>query len=286
MIVGTFVDPSGSSLVGEVVGDQVRELEAKSMYEWLLGRGRNFTDRDIALAELKASAPVPEPLAVRDFYAFEEHVASGARKRGMDIPEYWYEAPVFYFSNPASILGPGEELKRPEETEKLDFELEIAAVIGMPIDAQNDEMGIVGFTLFNDWSARDIQVGEMSVRIGPHKSKDFGTSIGPYIVTVDQLPMATDRLQISAKVEVNGQLITECDASAQHFGWSEIVDHARRNTKLRASDLLGSGTLNQGCLLEIGPIKSVSSPEGRWIEPGDIVTISCEHLGALTTPVV
>ena len=253
------------------------------MVAWLSGRGRERSGESVEIANLKAFAPVPEPPSVRDFYAFEGHVAAGARLRGREISPHWYEAPAFYFSNPAAILGPGQPVHRPEATRMLDFELEIAAVIGVP--AGGGELGIAGFTLMNDWSARDVQAGEMTVGLGPAKAKDFATSLGPWLVTPDELPYDNGRLRIAAQVEINGVELSRCDAGEQHFGWPEIVAHAARNTRLRAGDVLGSGTLTGGCLLELNAITAGPDAEPRWCGPGDLVAIEADGLGRLETPV-
>jgi fumarylacetoacetate (FAA) hydrolase len=137
----------------------------------------------------------------------------------------------------------------------------------------------------NDWSARDVQAGEMTVGLGPHKAKDFGTSLGPVLVTPDELPYENGRLPIGARVEVNGRRLAECDASEQHFAWPEIVAHSARDTRLRPGDVLGSGTLSGGCLLELGPQDFGDGRGERWIEPGDIVALEAEGLGRLETPV-
>lgn len=276
--LGTFRGPDGD-FAGELEGERVHRLAAPSMLEWLAGEGRERTGEEHELGALRALAPVPEPPSVRDFFAFEEHVAAGWRRRGAEIPEYWYEAPAFYFSNPASIHGPGEPVRRPEATGMLDFELEIAAVIGAGGQ-------IAGFTLMNDWSARDVQMGEMTVGLGPAKAKDFATSLGPWLVASDQLPYKGGRLQVEAWVTVNGIEVTRSSASAQHFSWPEIVAHAARDTRLRAGDLLGSGTLGRGCLLELGPQDFADGGGERWIEPGDVVALHAEGLGTLETPVV
>jgi fumarylacetoacetate (FAA) hydrolase len=224
-------------------------------------------------------APVPDPPAVRDFYAFERHVAAGWRRRGADVPEYWYEAPAFYFSNPASILGPGEPVRSPDSVSMLDFELEMAAVIGAAGE-------IAGFALMNDWSARDIQAREVTVGLGPHKAKDFATSLGPWLVTPDELPYRDGRLQLEARVTVNGHETARCDASEQHFTWPQLLEHAARNTRLRPGDVLGSGTLAGGCLLELGARDFGEGKGERWIEPGDVVALDAEGMGTLETPVV
>jgi fumarylacetoacetate (FAA) hydrolase len=283
MRVGTFARANDTRLVGAVEGSEVRVLEAPTMVAWLAAEGRQATGETIPLPELRTLAPVPEPPSVRDFYAFEGHVAAGAGLRGREIAPYWYEAPAFYFSNPAAILGPGEPLRRPAATTMLDFELEIAAVIGV-VDA--GELGIAGFTLMNDWSARDVQAGEVTVGLGPAKAKDFGTSLGPWLVTPDQLPYRDGRLRVPARVLINDREIGSGHGGEKHFTWPDIVAHAARNTRLRSGDVLGSGTLTGGCLLELGPFESEPGAEPRWIEPGDVVALEAEGLGRLETPVI
>jgi fumarylacetoacetate (FAA) hydrolase len=283
MRLGRFRDPDRGPFVGAVEGDRVYVLEAPTMLAWLAGQGRAPAGVELELASLTTLAPVPEPPSVRDFYAFERHVAAGARRRDTEIPEYWYEAPAFYFSNPASILGPGEPLRRPQATRMLDFELEVAAVIGVP--AGGGEGEIAGFTLMNDWSARDVQTREVTIGLGPHKAKDFGTSLGPYLVTADELRFEDGRLQVQARAELNGEELTVSDASEQHYSWPEMVAHAARDTRLRPGDVLGSGTLANGCLWELGTRPADDRPAGRWIEPGDVVALEAEGMGRLETPV-
>ena len=279
MRVGTFQAGDDEVFVGEVEDERVRRLAARSMIEWLAGERRERTGEDHRLPELTTLAPVPEPPSVRDFYAYERHVAASWRRRGAEVPEYWYEAPAFYFSNPASIRGPGEQVTRPGSTAMLDFELEIAAVIGA-------EAEIAGFTLMNDWSARDVQAEERAVGLGPHKAKDFAISLGPWLVTPDELPYEEGRLRIAASVSVNGVEITRTSAAEQHFAWPEIVAHAARDTRLRPGDVLGSGTLAGGCLLELGPQDFDDGRGERFVEPEDVVALSADGLGTLETPVV
>jgi fumarylacetoacetate (FAA) hydrolase len=243
------------------------------MIDWLEGHGRGAAGPEYALADVRLLAPVPEPPSVRDFFAYEGHVAAGWRLRGAEIPPAWFQAPTFYFSNPAAIFGPGEPIRRPTGCELLDFELEIAAVIG-------HEGTIAGFTLLNDWSARDVQAQEMTVGLGPAKAKDFATSLGPWLVTPNELPYDGEWLDLEATVTVNDQTVARADAQPMYFSWPELVAHAARDTRLRSGDVLGSGTLTGGCLLELGPIN------GRWIEPGDEVVLAAPGLGQLRTPVV
>jgi fumarylacetoacetate (FAA) hydrolase len=261
----------GRTSVGELDGERVHELTAPNMVEWLCGRGRERSGASNRIADVAIRAPVPEPPSVRDFFAFEGHVGAAWRMRGGSIPDYWYQRPVFYFSNAASIVGPGQPVRSPEGADMLDFELEIAAVIG--VDGH-----IAGFTLMNDWSARDIQAGEMSVGLGPAKAKDFATSLGPWLVTPDELQYADGRLNVEARVHVNGEELSVCHAGEQHYTWPELVEQAGRDTRLRAGDVLGSGTLNGGCLLELGPLAG-----DRFLEPGDVVSIEAQGLGKLET---
>ena len=269
----SFRDSSGKEGVGRLDGAEVDVLQAAGMLEWLRGEGRDASGTRLALGAVELLAPVPEPPSVRDFFAYEGHVATGWRLRGGEVPPAWYAAPTFYFSNPASIHGPGQPVIRPESTRLLEFELEVAEVIGAGGE-------IAGFTLFNDWSARDVQREEMTVGLGPAKGKDFAISLGPWLVTPDELPYEDGRLRIEATASVNGLELTRTDSGEQHFSWPEIVAHAARDTRLRPGDVLGSGTLNRGCLLELGPLDG-----DRWLEPGDTVALSAECLGTLETPI-
>jgi fumarylacetoacetate (FAA) hydrolase len=264
----------GGELVGRLEDDRVVALKAPTMLDWLRGEGRDATGSEHALADVELLAPVPEPPSVRDFFAFEEHVATGSRRRGGEIPPAWFELPVFYFSNPASIHGPGQPVRRPPATKMLDFELEVAAVL-------DGDGAIAGFTLFNDWSARDVQRQEMTVGLGPAKGKDFAISLGPWLVTPDELPFRDGRLDVTAWATVNGDEITRSSAAEMHWSWEQVVDHAGRDTRLRAGDVLGSGTLNRGCLLELGPLEG-----DRYLEPGDVVEIGADGLGTLRTEIV
>jgi fumarylacetoacetate (FAA) hydrolase len=269
----TFMAASGDARVGELRPDHtVVELDAPTMVEWLAGFGRSESGRSFALADVRVLAPVPEPPSVRDFFAFEGHVAAGFRLRGSKIPDAWYQAPTFYFSNPAAVFGPGAPIHRPQGCELLDFELEIAAVIGA-------DASLAGFTLMNDWSARDIQREEMTVGLGPAKGKDFATSLGPWLVTPDELPYDGEWLDLEATVSVNDRPVTRARSEPMQFSWPELIAHAARDTRLRPGDVLGSGTLTGGCLLELGPI------DGHWIEPGDVVALWAEGLGELRTAV-
>jgi fumarylacetoacetate (FAA) hydrolase len=247
------------------------------------------TDDDEAILEasdLQFGPPILQPTSLRDFYAFEGHVRTMWERRGGTVPEAWYRIPIFYFSNVSEIRGPDEPVWRPAASEELDYELEVAALIDTPVhDLRSDrgEEAIGGYLIFNDWSARDLQREETTVRLGPAKGKDFASSIGPWLVTPDELSEArSDKgYDLAMTATVNGaELSRGCWADA-HFSFGEMVARASADARLRPGDLLGSGTVGTGCLLEVK-----DEILKRYLEPGDVVTLAVERLGALTTPIV
>lgn len=242
-----------------VVGERIVELAAPSP---LLAMGGAAEVVEYALSEVELLCPTPEPPSIRDFLSFEEHVRNARRHRGEGVPPEWYEVPVFYFSNTASVYGPGDTIPYPAGSSALDYELEVAGVIGA--DGQ-----IAAFTIMNDWSARDLQMKEMRVGLGPAKGKDFATSFGPYLVTVDEFDGG--RARMSARV--NGEERSSGQLGDMYRPWSEVVAHAVMNTRLRPGDILGSGTVSTGCILEHG--------DQRWLAPGDLVELEVEGLGVL-----
>ncbi len=229
--------------------------------------------------------PVPEPPSIRDFYAFEAHVATARAARGLDMDPAWYDAPVFYFSNPAAVLGPGEAV-RPPATAELDYELEVAAVIGVEcadVDPA-DWLGVVaGFTIMNDWSARDLQRREMALGLGPAKGKDFATSLGPVLVTPEELLDAGGAPAATMTASVNGAEWSRGELADLHHGWGALVAHASRSTRLRPGDVLGSGTVGSGCILELGLVHG--HERHPWLTAGDEVTLSVSGIGALSSRV-
>ncbi|MFF1828560.1 fumarylacetoacetate hydrolase family protein [Paenarthrobacter sp. NPDC058040] len=253
--------------------------------------GRLNHDAGRPLGAVRLLAPLV-PAAIRDFVAFEEHVegvSASVDGKSEVVPE-WYEAPTFYFTNPHTVLGPGEPVI-PPVTQRLDFELEIAAVIGgaggSNLSAREAEEAIFGYTIMNDWSARDIQSREMKVRLGPAKGKDFGTSLGPWIVTADELEPYLDDdgfLAVLAQVFVNGELVGEDLVSNMGWTFPELVSYASRNSKVVFGDVLGSGTVgNGGCLGELWGRRGELSPAP--LGQGDAVRMVVEGLGELTATV-
>jgi fumarylacetoacetate (FAA) hydrolase len=258
--------PAGTKLSrgwpGRIEGDRVVQLAAQTLQSYFTGGGKAREHANYALDEVELLAPVLKPPSIRDFYAFEQHVRTARARRGLEVPEEWYRIPVFYFANPNAIYGPEGEIPYPDGTRELDYELEVAAVIGT-------EGQIGGFTVMNDWSARDLQRDEMKVGLGPAKGKDFATSLGPLVVTPDEF----DGSEATMVARVNGEERSRGNLSDLHHSWDSIVAQAARNTELCPGDVLGSGTVGTGCILEHG--------DGRWLQPGDVVELEVEGIGVL-----
>jgi fumarylacetoacetate (FAA) hydrolase len=243
-------------------------------------------DEPIDASALAFGPPILAPPSFRDFYAFEQHVGTMWKRRDMEIPEPWYRLPIFYFSNTSEIRGPGEPVWAPRGSEELDYELEVAALIDTPVrdlDASRGEEAIGGYLVLNDWSARDLQREETTVRLGPAKGKDFASSIGPWLVTPDELADARSgkAYDLSMTATVNEQETSRGTWASAHFSFGEMIERASADVRLRPGDLLGSGTVGTGCLLEIR-----DETLGRYLQPGDSVTLTIDRLGSLTAPVV
>jgi len=215
--------------------------------------------------------PFPDgrPPSIRDFIAFEEHIRNARATRGQEVPPAWYEIPAFYFTNPGAVYGDGDEIPKPPDTAKLDYELEFACVIGADGCPE-------GFTIMNDFSARDLQALEMRVGLGPAKGKDFATALGPVLVSPDELPADLD---LRAVARVNGEVRTDSRTGAMHYSWDELLSAAARNTTgLIAGEIIGSGTVGRGCILEHN--------DGRWLQAGDEIELEIEGIGVLRNRIV
>jgi fumarylacetoacetate (FAA) hydrolase len=240
------------------------------------------------VADVLFGPPVLRPPSLRDFYAFEGHVRTMWERRGGEIPEAWYRLPIFYFSNVSEIRGDGQPVWSPDGASELDYELEVAALIDTPaidLPAERGEEAIGGYTIFNDWSARDLQREETVVRLGPAKGKDFASSFGPWLVTPDELASArtagSSGPDLAMTAEVNGVETSRGQWSDAQFSFGQMVARASADARLRPGDLLGSGTVGTGSLLEVR-----EQTLGRYLEPGDEVVLRVEGLGALRTPIV
>ena len=252
------------------------------------------------LAEVRLLAPVPRPRSIRDCMAFEQHLIQSMRTiakwrfrplamadralarllgRGfLRPPRVWYERPIYYKGNPASVIGPDAHVVWPAFTHQLDFELEFGVFIGrrgrdIPV---NDALRhIAGYTIFNDFSARDFQLYEMAGRLGPAKSKDFdtGNALGPWLVTPDEVP---EPCTLPMRARVNGELWSEGNSAQMRFTFAEIIAAISEGETLHPGDFIGSGTAPGGCGLELD----------RWLQPGDVVELEVERLGVLRNRVV
>lgn len=237
-------------------------------------------------SEVRLLAPLPRPRSLRDFFAFEQHVATTRGQQGRSVPDVWYRYPVFFFLNHQAIYGPDEAVPMPQTTQ-LDYELEVACVIGR--EGRNiapDEAldYIAGFMIMNDWSARDIQREEMRVGLGPAKGKDFATSLGPWLVTLDELEDLADadgRWRLEMVARVNGRELSRGNLGAMYHSWAAIIAYASRDVTLYPGDVLGSGTVGGGCILELTP-----EAVGGWLEPDDVVELEVTGLGTLRNRIV
>ena len=265
-----------------------RGLRVEALAEILEGYVRAEDDDEAVLdaGDLVFGPPILRPPSLRDFYAFERHVKTMWERRGGTVPEAWYQLPIFYFGNVSEIRGPGDAVWCPAASSELDYELEVAALIDTPahdLSAERGEEAIGGYMIFNDWSARDLQREETTVRLGPAKGKDFASSIGPWLVTPDELSDARkgNGYELAMSATVNGQELSRGTWADIQFSFGQMVARASADVRLRPGDLLGSGTVGTGCLLEIKDERL-----GRWLEPGDEVTLVVDRLGQLTSPIV
>ncbi|CAL9304863.1 fumarylacetoacetate hydrolase family protein [Streptomyces sp. SudanB52_2052] len=244
------------------------------------------------VSEVRLLPPL-QPPTVRDFVTFEEHV-EGVR-RSVDgvggVPEAWYDAPTFYFTNPYAVIGAHDDVPVPPGSGVLDFELEVAAVIGREgrdLTPEQARDHIIGYTVFNDWSARDLQSREMQVRLGPCKGKDTAATLGPYLVTADELEPYRDTdglLRLALTASVNGEVVGKDLLSNMSWTFEEMVAYASRGTVVRPGDVLGSGTCgNGGCLAELWGVRGEQSPPP--LKPGDTVTLTVEGIGTVSNTVV
>lgn len=222
------------------------------------------------LADVKLRPPIKVPV-LRDFAAFEDHLLTTFGKMGLKLPTEWYERPFAFKANSTSLVGHDEDVQWPEYTKKLDFELEIAAVVGLSarnVDASEAGKHILGYTLLNDFSARDTQRGEMANNTGPFKGKDFAWGLGPWIVTPDELP---DVLRTKMRVLVNGEVWAESTPGDMQWSFEEMISYTSQDETVNVGDVLGSGTVNHGCGFELE----------RWISHGDVVELEAAGLGVL-----
>lgn len=251
--------------------------ESLDLYDRLLKQGIPSTKSGGLLKkkltpEVQLLKPIDKISTYRDFYIHEKHVKKGFEKRGEKIPDAWFEIPAYYKGPSKSFIGTGEEILWPSFTDKLDYELELAMIIGKEgknIKEKNALTHVFGFTILNDISARDVQKLEMSIRLGPSKSKDFCSVIGPVITTMDEFKGMEPDLLMTAKI--NGEEWSRGQSGDGHYSWAEIISYTSRDEWLLSCDLFGSGTVGTGCGLELD----------KWIKPNDVLTLEIEKIGIL-----
>ncbi|MBX3065814.1 MAG: fumarylacetoacetate hydrolase family protein [Anaerolineae bacterium] len=225
--------------------------------------------------------PIPHVRSLRDFYAFEAHVKNARARRGLEMLPAWYEFPAFYFSNHGVIAKNDDVILYPRYTDELDYELEVAAVIGkagINISAAEADSYIAGYTIMNDWSARDIQRREMAIGLGPAKAKDFATSLGPFLITPDEIEdrRAGKGYDLYMVARRNGKELSRGNWKDIHWSFAEMIARASEDVMLYPGDVLGSGTVGTGCILELGPENA-----GGWLQSGDVIELEVERFGVL-----
>ena len=268
--------------------------------ELMLKEGSRTSNKGTPLDDVTLLAPVPFPASCRDAYAFRQHVAAARRNRKVEMIPEFDQFPVFYFTNHHSILGPGEITCMPDHFEKLDFELEAAIVIckqGRNIKAEEADEYIGGLMVMNDMSARDLQMEEMKLNLGPAKGKDFATVIGPWMVTMDELetfvvPCKENHVgkkwNLNMKCWVNEKLVSEGNLSDMDWTFAEIIERASYGTDLFSGDVIGSGTVGTGCFLELNGTGKFNNPEyaEQWLQPNDVVEMEIDGLGKLSNTII
>ena len=295
MKLARWRDPNGIEYVGSVTDDGLvaaarigkgREGDAAVVNFARRGETPLPIDDPVPVDTVQLLAPIRRPPAIRDFYAFEQHVKTARQGRGLEMNPDWYELPVFYFSNPHTVLGPDDAVPVPRSTSALDFELEVAAVLGVDgrdLDAEEGLAAIVGYTIFNDFSARDLQRREMALGLGPAKGKDFASAFGPYLVTPDELGGTAQRPAASMVARVNGEEYSRGELADLHHPFGDLVAYASRDSRVRSGDIIGSGTVGTGCILEL----SLTGGEEQfpWLQPGDVVELEVAGIGVLRNTV-
>lgn len=235
-------------------------------------------------------APVPRPVSMRDGYAFRQHVATARRNRGLDMIEEFDLFPVTYFTNHLAVTGPGEVRVQDHHLVRLDFELEVAVVTGRPLrnaTLEEADDAIFGYMVMNDWSARMLQMEEMKLSLGPCKGKDFATSLGPWLVTKDELRVEKtpkgELLHARMTCDVNGRRLSEGNVDSMNWTFAQILQRTSYGIQMHAGEVIGSGTVGTGCLLELNGSKIT---DNLWLKAGDEVAMEIAGLGRLVNTVV
>ena len=251
------------------------------------------------LEEVKLLAPIPRPNSLRDAYAFRQHVETSRRNRGLEMIKEFDDFPVFYFSNHNAIFGPSDDIQcMPSHFEKLDYELEIAILIGkkgINVKAENAKEYIAGFMIMNDMSSRGLQMKEMKLNLGPAKGKDFASVLGPYLVTPDELSgniINKDdngcNYDLQMTCSLNGKLLSKGNLKDMAWSFEKIIERVSYGATIYPGDIIGSGTVGTGCLLEINGTNKLKSSDFTqvWLKENDVVEMEIEKLGKITNKII
>jgi fumarylacetoacetate (FAA) hydrolase len=251
------------------------------------------------LEEVKLLAPIPRPNSLRDAYAFRQHVETSRRNRGLEMIKEFDDFPVFYFSNHNAIFGPNDDIEcMPSHFEKLDYELEIAILIGKEgrnIKAKNAKEYIAGFMIMNDMSSRGLQMKEMKLNLGPAKGKDFASVLGPYLVTPDELlgnvvneDDSGCNYNLEMTCSVNGKLLSKGNLKDMAWSFEKIIERVSYGASIYPGDIIGSGTVGTGCLLEINGTNKLKHSDftEMWLKENDVVEMEIENLGKITNKII
>lgn len=272
-----------SHISGEVPEDMLRVIEGYAGYEPVLRAGLADAPALCSMSQVEYLPPLPNPRSFRDFMGFAEHFENCKRQRGLTVPPKYYDIPVFYFSNHQALRGSGEVVPAQPSARNRDFEFEIGFVIGTGgknIPAEKAMEHIFGFTVLNDWSARDLQMEEQSVGLGPAKGKDYATSLGPVLVTRDELmthlcPDDPQRFDLKTRLTLNGKLVRENNTKSILHTFGAMIQRASTDVEIFPGELFGSGTLGGGTLMEY------SRGEYPFLKPGDRIEMEVEGIGTL-----
>ena len=251
------------------------------------------------LEDVKLLAPIPRPNSLRDAYAFRQHVETSRRNRGLEMINEFDDFPVFYFSNHNAIFGPSDDIQcMPSHFEKLDYELEIAILIGkegINVKAENAKEYIAGFMIMNDMSSRGLQMEEMKLNLGPAKGKDFASVLGPYLVTPDELSgniINEDdngcNYDLQMTCSLNGKLLSKGNLKDMAWSFEKIIERVSYGATIYPGDIIGSGTVGTGCLLEINGTNKLKSSDFTevWLKENDVVEMEIEKLGKITNKII
>ncbi|MDO7840786.1 fumarylacetoacetate hydrolase family protein [Sphingomonas immobilis] len=281
----------GIPSIGVMVGDGIVDLPEASghrlpatMLAFLEG-GDAFMDMARAavaaaaprpLAEIRLHAPLPRPQSIRDTISFEGHMRFFKERTGRPVPDVWFERPIYYKGNPATVIGPDDDIRWPNFSEKLDYELEFGVIIGtrgsdIPIEKALDH--VAGYVIFNDMSARETITYETGGNLGPAKGKDFDTGnvMGPWLVTRDEI----DPSDLALEARINGEVWSRGRSSDMRWSFAQIISFISQSETLHPGDFIGSGTCEKGCGAELD----------RWLKPGDVIELAVEGLGVLRNTV-